>query len=213
MTIRVGINGFGRIGRNFWRAARTKGADLEIVAVNDLGNKTTMAHLLKYDSVLGVLPLFHALAQVANLLMPLAVGARVVFLESVNSTSLLQALDARAALEIGITQSLGSALSVEAERDALVGRRGREQEDRIDVHAAHRAREGFAFLGRIVDHEHAVDTRVLRRGGETLGDALHQVAAREDRRDVLEQDALLGEVGDLADVVLEPHGGRSGGEG
>ena len=55
MTIRVGINGFGRIGRNFWRAARTKGADLEIVAVNDLGNKTTMAHLLKYDSGLGVL--------------------------------------------------------------------------------------------------------------------------------------------------------------
>jgi glyceraldehyde 3-phosphate dehydrogenase len=55
MTIRVGINGFGRIGRNFWRAARAKGADIEIVAVNDLGNKTTMAHLLKYDSVLGVL--------------------------------------------------------------------------------------------------------------------------------------------------------------
>jgi glyceraldehyde 3-phosphate dehydrogenase len=55
MTIRVGINGFGSIGRNFWRAARTKGADLEIVAVNDLGNKATMAHLLKYDSVLGVL--------------------------------------------------------------------------------------------------------------------------------------------------------------
>ena len=55
MTIRVGINGFGRIGRNFWRAARAKGADLEIVAVNDLGNKATMAHLLKYDSVLGVL--------------------------------------------------------------------------------------------------------------------------------------------------------------
>ncbi|MEN9286270.1 MAG: type glyceraldehyde-3-phosphate dehydrogenase [Actinomycetota bacterium] len=55
MTIRVGINGFGRIGRNFWRAARAKGADIEIVAVNDLGNKATMAHLLKYDSVLGVL--------------------------------------------------------------------------------------------------------------------------------------------------------------
>ena len=54
MTIRVGINGFGRIGRNFWRAARAKGADIEIVAVNDLGNKATMAHLLKYDSVLGV---------------------------------------------------------------------------------------------------------------------------------------------------------------
>ena len=55
MTIRVGINGVGRIGRNFWRAARAKGADIEIVAVNDLGNKATMAHLLKYDSVLGVL--------------------------------------------------------------------------------------------------------------------------------------------------------------
>ncbi|NCZ87626.1 MAG: type I glyceraldehyde-3-phosphate dehydrogenase, partial [Actinobacteria bacterium] len=56
MTIRVGINGFGRIGRNFWRAARKNASDIEIVAVNDLGNKATMAHLLKYDSVLGVLP-------------------------------------------------------------------------------------------------------------------------------------------------------------
>lgn len=56
MTIRVGINGFGRIGRNFWRAARKQASDIEIVAVNDLGNRATMAHLLKYDSVLGVLP-------------------------------------------------------------------------------------------------------------------------------------------------------------
>jgi glyceraldehyde 3-phosphate dehydrogenase len=53
MTVRVGINGFGRIGRNFFRAARATGADLEIVAVNDLGSLDTMAHLLKYDSVLG----------------------------------------------------------------------------------------------------------------------------------------------------------------
>ncbi len=53
MTVRVGINGFGRIGRNFFRAARAAGADLEIVAVNDLGSLDTMAHLLKYDSVLG----------------------------------------------------------------------------------------------------------------------------------------------------------------
>jgi len=56
MTIRVGINGFGRIGRNFCRAIRQSGADIEIVAVNDLGAIKTMAHLLKYDSVLGVLP-------------------------------------------------------------------------------------------------------------------------------------------------------------
>jgi glyceraldehyde 3-phosphate dehydrogenase len=53
MSVRLGINGFGRIGRNFFRAARTRGADLEIVAVNDLGDAKTMAHLLKYDSVLG----------------------------------------------------------------------------------------------------------------------------------------------------------------
>jgi glyceraldehyde 3-phosphate dehydrogenase len=56
MTIRVGINGFGRIGRNFFRAAKQAGADLDFVAVNDLGSVETMAHLLKYDSVLGRLP-------------------------------------------------------------------------------------------------------------------------------------------------------------
>lgn len=55
MTVRVGINGFGRIGRNFFRAATQQGADIEIVAVNDLGSLETMAHLLKYDSVLGSL--------------------------------------------------------------------------------------------------------------------------------------------------------------
>jgi glyceraldehyde 3-phosphate dehydrogenase len=53
MTIRVGINGFGRIGRNFFRAAKQAGADIDFVAVNDLGSVDTMAHLLKYDSVLG----------------------------------------------------------------------------------------------------------------------------------------------------------------
>jgi glyceraldehyde 3-phosphate dehydrogenase len=53
MAIRVGINGFGRIGRNFFRAQQQREADIEIVAVNDLGDAKTMAHLLKYDSVLG----------------------------------------------------------------------------------------------------------------------------------------------------------------
>ncbi|MFZ1490025.1 MAG: type I glyceraldehyde-3-phosphate dehydrogenase [Ilumatobacteraceae bacterium] len=56
MTVRVGINGFGRIGRNLFRAAKQAGADIDFVAVNDLGSLDTMAHLLKYDSVLGVLP-------------------------------------------------------------------------------------------------------------------------------------------------------------
>ena len=57
MTIKVGINGFGRIGRNFFRAVEASGADIEIVAANDLMDNATIAHLLKYDSVLGVLPL------------------------------------------------------------------------------------------------------------------------------------------------------------
>ncbi|WP_017611404.1 type I glyceraldehyde-3-phosphate dehydrogenase [Nocardiopsis xinjiangensis] len=55
MTIRVGVNGFGRIGRNFWRAAAAGGSDIEIVAVNDLTDTKTLAHLLKYDTVLGKL--------------------------------------------------------------------------------------------------------------------------------------------------------------
>ena len=58
MTVRVGINGFGRIGRNFWRAvhagaAEGQAAGIEIVAANDLTDVATLAHLLKYDTVLG----------------------------------------------------------------------------------------------------------------------------------------------------------------
>jgi glyceraldehyde 3-phosphate dehydrogenase len=56
MSIRVGINGFGRIGRNFFRAAKSRGVDLDFVAVNDLGSLETMAHLLKRDSVAGSYP-------------------------------------------------------------------------------------------------------------------------------------------------------------
>jgi glyceraldehyde 3-phosphate dehydrogenase len=55
--VRVGINGFGRIGRNFFRAAITSGADIEIVGINDLTDNATLAHLLKYDSILGRLGL------------------------------------------------------------------------------------------------------------------------------------------------------------
>jgi len=53
MSIRVGINGFGRIGRNFFRAAKKSGADFDFVAANDLGSVETMAHLLRYDTVMG----------------------------------------------------------------------------------------------------------------------------------------------------------------
>ena len=55
MAIRVGINGFGRIGRNFFRAHLQRGGDFEVVAANDLGDAETMAYLLKHDSVLGTL--------------------------------------------------------------------------------------------------------------------------------------------------------------
>ena len=53
MATRIGINGFGRIGRNFFRAAKQRGADIEFVAANDLGSVELMAHLLKFDSILG----------------------------------------------------------------------------------------------------------------------------------------------------------------
>jgi glyceraldehyde 3-phosphate dehydrogenase len=56
VTVRVGINGFGRIGRNFYRALEASGADIEVVAVNDLTDNKTLAHLLKYDSILGRFP-------------------------------------------------------------------------------------------------------------------------------------------------------------
>jgi glyceraldehyde 3-phosphate dehydrogenase len=56
VTVRVGINGFGRIGRNFFRAVQAAGADIEVVATNDLMDTKTLAHLLKYDSILGRFP-------------------------------------------------------------------------------------------------------------------------------------------------------------
>ncbi len=56
MTVRVGINGFGRIGRNFFRAVQASGADIEVMATNDLMDNKTLAHLLKYDSILGRFP-------------------------------------------------------------------------------------------------------------------------------------------------------------
>ena len=60
MTVRVGVNGFGRIGRNYWRAVEAQkqagNTEIEIVAVNDITDNATLAHLLKYDSILGRLP-------------------------------------------------------------------------------------------------------------------------------------------------------------
>jgi glyceraldehyde 3-phosphate dehydrogenase len=56
MTVKIGVNGFGRIGRNLFRAAKKKGSDIDFVAVNDITDAPTLAHLLRYDSVLGTYP-------------------------------------------------------------------------------------------------------------------------------------------------------------
>src|SRR5215470_15900598 len=73
VTIRVGINGFGRIGRNYFRALLEQGADIEIVAVNDLGDTATTAHLLKYDTILGRLK-----AEVSHTADSITVGGHTI---------------------------------------------------------------------------------------------------------------------------------------
>jgi glyceraldehyde 3-phosphate dehydrogenase len=73
VTIRVGINGFGRIGRNYFRALLEQGADIEIVAVNDLGDTATTAHLLKYDTILGRLK-----QEVSHTADTITVGGRTI---------------------------------------------------------------------------------------------------------------------------------------
>ncbi|WP_434588463.1 type I glyceraldehyde-3-phosphate dehydrogenase [Streptomyces sp. A5-4] len=73
MTIRVGINGFGRIGRNYFRALLEQGADIEIVAVNDLGDTATTAHLLKYDTIMGRLK-----AEVSHTATTITVDGRTI---------------------------------------------------------------------------------------------------------------------------------------
>ncbi|HEY2705288.1 MAG TPA: glyceraldehyde 3-phosphate dehydrogenase NAD-binding domain-containing protein, partial [Candidatus Dormibacteraeota bacterium] len=56
MGVKIGINGFGRIGRNVYRALQERGGDLEVVAVNDITDPRTLAHLLKHDTILGAYP-------------------------------------------------------------------------------------------------------------------------------------------------------------
>jgi glyceraldehyde 3-phosphate dehydrogenase len=82
VTIRVGINGFGRIGRNYFRALLEQGADIEIVAVNDLGDTATTAHLLKYDTILGRLK-----AEVSNTADTITVDGHTIKVLSERSPS------------------------------------------------------------------------------------------------------------------------------
>ncbi|MGH9234092.1 MAG: type I glyceraldehyde-3-phosphate dehydrogenase [Acidimicrobiales bacterium] len=134
MTIRVGINGFGRIGRNFFRAAKQAGSDIDFVAVNDLGSVDTMAHLLKYDSVFGQLgydvePTAEGIKVEGDMLKVLAVrepkelpwadlGVDVV----VESTGLFTARDKAAAhLDAGAPYVVVSAPSSGADGTFVVG--------------------------------------------------------------------------------------------
>lgn len=84
MTIRVGINGFGRIGRNFFRAIQASGADIEVVGVNDLTDNATLAHLVKYDSILGRYP-----AEVSHTENSIIVGGKSIAALSERDPSLL----------------------------------------------------------------------------------------------------------------------------
>src|SRR6476619_4632269 len=88
MTVRVGINGFGRIGRNFFRAVRalneSGGADIEIVGVNDLTDNASLAHLLKFDSILGRLD-----ADVSSTDTAIVVGGREIAVSAERDPSAL----------------------------------------------------------------------------------------------------------------------------
>ncbi len=135
MTIRVGVNGFGRIGRNFWRAAQAaSGSGIEIVAVNDLTDRATLAHLLKYDTVLGSLESdvevgedsirvgntsFKALAEKDPAQLPWAeLGVDVV----VESTGIFtKAEDARKHIEAGAKKVIISAPAKNEDQTIVMG--------------------------------------------------------------------------------------------
>jgi glyceraldehyde 3-phosphate dehydrogenase len=134
VTVRVGINGFGRIGRNFFRAAHAQGADIEVVGVNDLTDNKTLAHLLKYDSILGRFPgdvtsdeanisvggkSFRALAERDPAALPWGdLGADVV----IESTGLFtDAGKARAHLDGGATKVIISAPAKDEDITVVMG--------------------------------------------------------------------------------------------
>ncbi|MGW0230456.1 type I glyceraldehyde-3-phosphate dehydrogenase [Actinopolymorpha singaporensis] len=134
MTIRVGINGFGRIGRNFFRAALAQGADVEIVGVNDLTGNDVLAHMLKYDSVLGRLDAdvtyddtsltvdgksFRATAETDPAKLPWAeLGADVV-IESTGRFT--KAADARKHVEAGAKKVIISAPATDEDITIVLG--------------------------------------------------------------------------------------------
>ena len=134
MTVRVGINGFGRIGRNFFRAVQDSGADVEVVAVNDLAANDVLAHFLRYDSILGRFPgeveadettltvngtKIHATAERDPAALPWGdVGADVV----IESTGLFtKAADAGKHLEAGAKKVIISAPATDEDITIVMG--------------------------------------------------------------------------------------------
>jgi glyceraldehyde 3-phosphate dehydrogenase len=134
MTVRIGINGFGRIGRNYLRAARTMGADVEVVAINDLTSAETLAHLLRYDSTHGR---FGSEVTVADSSIVLDSGPIAVLAERdpkalpwdkfgvdvvVESTGLFTTRDSAAAhLEAGATRVIVSAPAADVDATFVMG--------------------------------------------------------------------------------------------
>jgi glyceraldehyde 3-phosphate dehydrogenase len=134
MTVRIGINGFGRIGRNFLRAARSMGADIEVVAVNDLTSAETLAHLLRYDSTHGR---FDSPVEVADSSIVLDSGPIAVLAERdpkalpwdklgvevvIESTGLFTSRDSAAAhLEAGANRVIVSAPAADVDATFVMG--------------------------------------------------------------------------------------------
>ncbi len=134
MTVRIGINGFGRIGRNYLRAARSMGADVEVVAINDLTSAETLAHLLRYDSTHGR---FDSAVEVSDSSIVLDSGPIAVLAERdpkalpwdklgvevvVESTGLFTTRDSASAhLEAGATRVIVSAPATDVDATFVVG--------------------------------------------------------------------------------------------
>ncbi|MGI8522305.1 MAG: type I glyceraldehyde-3-phosphate dehydrogenase [Nocardioides sp.] len=134
MTVRVGINGFGRIGRNFFRAVQASGSDVEIVGVNDLAGNDVLAHFLRYDSILGRYPgeiesdessltvdgtKIHASAERDPAALPWGdIGADIV----IESTGLFtKAADSRKHLDAGAKKVLISAPATDEDVTIVMG--------------------------------------------------------------------------------------------
>ena len=113
MTVRVGINGFGRIGRNFFRAVRASGADIEVVGVNDLTDNKTLAHLLKYDTILGRLD-----AEVSSTETTINVGDREIAAFAERDPSQLKWADIGADVVVESTGFFTDATKARAHIDA-----------------------------------------------------------------------------------------------